>query len=136
MCSRRSPMPIRNGDDAKLLLSLACPEPLESEVALFFVDEAGRGESVIIVSGTERPESVLEGVEVMSAGAAGRAEVSAVVVASVRPRGGLLPGDVDRWLEASSICEQYGFVLLEWYVIGPRGTECPRELLGEPERWP
>lgn len=136
MCSRRSPTPIRCADDALHLLSLACLKPLEPETVLFFIDDAGRGDQVTIVSGTERPDAVLEVVEAVCIRAAGRDDVSALVVASVRPRSGLLPGDVDRWLEASSICELYGFVLLEWYVIGPHGTECPRDLLGEPERWP
>ena len=25
--------------------------------------------------------------------------------------------------------------LVEWFVIGPHGVDCPRDLLGEPERW-
>jgi hypothetical protein len=62
--------------------------------------------------------------------------LASLVVASVRPEGGLLPGDVDRWLEASTRCEQRGIVLLEWYVMGRYGPECPRDLLGEPPRWP
>jgi hypothetical protein len=57
------------------------------------------------------------------------------VIATVRPHDGVLPGDVDRWLDASSIARDHGIELIEWYVIGPHGTQCPRDLLGEPERW-
>jgi len=34
------------------------------------------------------------------------------------------------------LAETHGIELLEWFVVGPHGAECPRELLGEPERWP
>jgi hypothetical protein len=58
----------------------------------------------------------------------------------VRPGGGLnlpatLPGDIDRWVEANEITEAHGIELIEWFVVGPAGVECPREMLGEPERW-
>ena len=68
--------------------------------------------------------------------AATKPRARSIVLASVRPDSGMLPGDVDRWLEASAIVDQHGLVLLEWFVIGPMGPECPRDLLGEPERWP
>ena len=63
-----------------------------------------------------------------------------VVLATVRPDAAhnvpaTLPGDLDRWLEASEITEAHGIELIEWFVIGPAGVDCPRELLGEPERW-
>ena len=47
----------------------------------------------------------------------------------------MLPGDIDRWLEADSITDSHGIELIEWFVIDPAGVECPRELLGEPDRW-
>ena len=64
----------------------------------------------------------------------------ALVVASIRPGRGPMPGDVDRWLEASAIADDAGVDLLEWFVIdggaGAGTAWCPRDLLGEPPRWP
>jgi hypothetical protein len=71
----------------------------------------------------------------MAPAAQGVERALSLVVATVRPDAGVLPGDIDRWLEASAICEQFGVELVEWFVISPHGVECPRDLLGEPERW-
>jgi hypothetical protein len=63
-----------------------------------------------------------------------------VVLATVRPEAApnlpaTLPGDIDRWIEASEITESNGIELIEWFIVGPAGVDCPRELLGEPQRW-
>lgn len=47
----------------------------------------------------------------------------------------MLPGDLDRWMEASTLAAAYGVSLLEWFIITESGAQCPRDLLGEPERW-
>ena len=65
--------------------------------------------------------------------AAGREH--AIVMASVRPGVGPLPGDVDRWRELSDIAESYGCELLEWFVISDGVAWCPRDFLAEPPRW-
>jgi len=44
--------------------------------------------------------------------------------------------DGDLWDEASDLADSFGLTLLEWFVISPDGIECPRELTGEPDRWP
>jgi hypothetical protein len=96
--------------------------------------------------------------------AAGLAGAASIVVASIRPSlpidaltgtaaqppddgglghwqwggpldDGLVDADIDRWLEASDIAAENGVELLEWFVVGPSGVVCPRELLGEPARW-
>ena len=64
------------------------------------------------------------------------ATLCGLVLATVRPdTTGMLPGDIDRWLEADSITDSHGIELVEWFIIGPAGVDCPRELLGEPDRW-
>jgi hypothetical protein len=60
---------------------------------------------------------------------------TSLVVASVRPGGCVLPGDLDRWMEASTLAAAYGVTLIEWFIITESGVQCPRDLLGEPERW-
>ena len=49
---------------------------------------------------------------------------------------GLAHADVNRWFEASDIAADHGVELLEWFVVGPGGVVCPREVFGEPPRWP
>ena len=65
----------------------------------------------------------------------GSPRAAALVLATVRPTGCVLPGDIDRWLEASALAATHGVDLIEWYVISGSGAQCPRDLLGEPERW-
>lgn len=130
-----SPTPVRSAHDAISLLSLAVVEPLVAETLAFLLDERGIGGVIIAFDGTTTADSVLDIVEVMAQAGERAPNCCSLVVASVRPRSGVLPGDVDRWLEASSIASLHGLDLLEWYVISPYGIECPRDLLGEPERW-
>jgi hypothetical protein len=130
-----SPTPVRSAADAISLLSLAVVEPLEPETLAFLLDRNGVGGVIIAFDGTTTADSVLDIVEVMVRAGERSPQCTSLVVASVRPHSGVLPGDVDRWLEASSIAELRGLELLEWYVISSYGIECPRDLLGEPERW-
>lgn len=131
--STPSPMPVRCDADALHLIHLAAKD--EPETLAFLLDEHGIGGVLVAYANTRGPDDVLDLVELMLMAAEGVEFLESLVVASVRPDGGLLPGDVDRWLEASTRCEQRGIVLLEWYVMGRYGPECPRDLLGEPPRW-
>ncbi len=132
--STPSPMPVRCDADALHLLDLAAKD--EPETLAFLLDDDGIGGVLVAVEHTHGPDDLLDVVELMLMVADGVESLVSLVVASVRPDGGLLPGDVDRWFEASTRCEQRGIVLLEWYVMGRYGPECPRDLLGEPPRWP
>jgi len=62
------------------------------------------------------------------------------VLATVRPSSdhlhtAILPGDIERWIGAGRLTEAHGIELVEWFVVGPSGVACPREFLGDPERW-
>lgn len=127
--------PIRDGDDAMEVISLALHQPLRPETVVLLLDDAGYGGTITVVSGTHRADDVLNVVECLAEVACASSTVAALVVASVRPDGGATSADIDRWLEASSLAESYGIQLTEWFVISPAAVECPRELLGEPERW-
>lgn len=130
-----SPTPVRSAADAISLLSLAVHDPLEAETLAFLLDQHGVGGVILAFEGTTTADSVLDIVDIMVRVSAEASQCTSLVVASVRPASGVLPGDVDRWLEASSIASLHGMALLEWYIISPFGIECPRDLLGEPERW-
>lgn len=132
----RAPEPVRNAADALSLLSKAISHPLRDETIAFLLDDAGYGSTIFVVSGTDRPEQVLDVVEHLASAGRTSGLLSALVIASVRPGGGIEPGDIDRWFDASEIAETHGVQLLEWFVYGADGFSCPRDLLGEAQRWP
>ena len=132
--------PIRSSIEAIAVVSMAIHHPLEAETIAFFLDHTSRSNTITIVSGTTEPDSVLSVAECMSAAGARSPTLCGVVLATVRPDTAphvraTLPGDIDRWIEAGEITESNGIELIEWFIVGPAGVACPRELLGEPERW-
>ena len=132
----RPPMPIRSSADAVFLLTLALRHPNEYESLAFWLDEAGNGSDVISITETLLPDSVIDLVEFMLHRLPPWSRRRSLVVASIRPDIGVLPGDIDRWMEVNTLCEQHGAQMLEWFVVSHHGVECPRDLLGEPPRWP
>jgi hypothetical protein len=124
---------------ALAVIELAIHRPLVAETIVLVLDPEHRGRTIVVVDGTERPDSVVEICErlALAASLAGTGDQfgGALVVATVRPGSGPLPGDDDRWLEASDVVEQAGVELLEWFVVAPGSTACPRDLLAEPPRW-
>lgn len=136
----RSSDPIRSATDAIAVVSMAIHRPLEAETIAFFLDHTSRSKIITVVSGTTDPDSVLSVAECMSLAGARSPTLCGVVLATVRPQAepnlpSTLPGDIDRWIEASDITESNGIELIEWFIVGPAGVDCPRELLGEPPRW-
>ncbi len=115
---------------------LATGRPLEAETLAFFLDDEGVGGVITVVSGTTDADSVLPVIECLSRAADGAEQARSLVVASVRPGGGPCPGDVERWSRLVGIAADHGVRLLEWFVIGAHGVHCPRDLAGQPERWP
>ena len=132
--------PIRSTIEAIAVVSLAIHRPLEAETIAFLLDEGGCSNTITVVSGTTDPDSVLTVAECMALAASQLPGLCGLVLTSVRPNSApnlpaTMPGDIDRWVEANEITETYGIELVEWFVVGPGGVDCPRELLGEPERW-
>lgn len=131
--------PVDSADAALAVIRLAVTRPMRSEVVVLVLDGDRRGRTVVIVDGTDEPDAVVEIVERLAGSLVDAQGAAAIVVASVRPGGGPLDGDSDRWLEASEAAEQAGVELLEWFVIsddlGPPTAWCPRDLLAEPPRW-
>lgn len=127
------PPPIRSRADALGLLSIAVQRPLRAETLCIPLDPEGQGVAILIASGTTVPDAVVGLVEFVAMSAEG-GPTDRLVVASVRPHHDLLPDDVDRWLDASARAQQFGVLLLDWFVVSPSGIFTPRDLLGEPER--
>lgn len=116
-------------------LAMAVHRPLRPETILLLLDEARCGRTVVVVTGTTDPDSVIEVVECVTQGIECEL-LGAIVVATVRPDASDQRDDtdVDRWLEMSEIASLAGVELLEWFVID-RAVSCPRDRLGEPPRW-
>ncbi len=127
--------PIRNAAAAIALVSTVIAQPLRYETVGFLLDANGFGDVVVVVDGTEPADSIISVAQCLAEAGAGTPHLTSLVLATVRPCGGLRDDDVDRWLEASDVVDECGLHLIEWYVVDPDGIQCPRDLLGEPERW-
>jgi hypothetical protein len=124
---------------ALAVIKLAMHLPLTVETIALVLDADHRGRTVVVVDGTDAPESVIEVAERLTDAIAGSGHDGALVLATVRPGGAPAAGDADLWLEASELADAVGVELLEWFVIaddtGPPTAWCPRDLLAEPPRW-
>lgn len=141
-CSRsaRRPLPhasqpIRNSAQALDVIRMSMSDPFRTETLGFLLTDSGRASEVAVISPTEEPDAVIHVADCLSAAGGLHPEVASLVLATIRPSGGVTAADVDRWLEASDVADSNGVQLVEWFVIGPSGVACPRDLLGEPERW-
>jgi hypothetical protein len=121
-------------EDALGVIHLAHHHPARPEVIALVLEER-HGRSVAVVDGAEDPDAVVSVVEVLSHGLVASDRPGELVMATVRPDVGPLPGDADRWMEASAIAEEFGCELLEWFVITAETAWCPRDLLAEAPRW-
>jgi hypothetical protein len=132
--------PVDSAPAALAVIRLAMHRPARSETIAIVLGDDHRGRSIVVVDGTDDPDSVVAVVERLTDTIAASGRDGALVIASIRPGRGPVPGDLDRWLEASAIAEDAGVDLLEWFVIdgtaGGGTAWCPRDLLGEPPRWP
>jgi hypothetical protein len=129
------PAPVRCAADALRVLFIAAGNPLEPETLAFMLDAHGNGGVITVVSGTTEPDSVLAVAECLARAAEGVPHAAALVLATVRPTGTVLPGDIDRWLEASELAAGTRRPTHRVVHHHASGAQCPRDLLGEPERW-
>lgn len=126
--------PIDSAETALEMLATAIHRPVRDETIVLVLDAERRGVAIAVVSGTRRPDDVVEVVECLTRAGTHGGRMGAIVVASVRSTVETSDADIDRWLEMSDIAEQAGVELVEWFVIDRRVT-CPRDELGEPPRW-
>jgi hypothetical protein len=121
-------------EEALSTIHLVRSHPDQPETVALALD-ARVGHTIVVVTGTVEPDSVIEVVEVLAESLAATDHPGELVIATVRPVGGPVPGDVDRWIEMSAIAEDRGCELLEWFVLTEAVAWCPRDLLAEPPRW-
>ncbi len=125
--------PIDSPAEALSILTFIAHRPLRHETIVVMLDHERRGRGILVVPGTVHPDAMFDVLEVITSLDVG--DLGAVILGSVRPMG-CQPDrlDVDRWLDASSMLDDHGIDLLEWFVIADT-VMCPRDLLGEPPRW-
>lgn len=141
--------PIQDAATALTMIKLATTEPRRNETIVVLLDDARRGLGVVIVSGTDDNQAVLEVIDCITASASRHEELDGVIIASVRTTNTVdshdfaTPGsgahdcedaDIDRWFEMSHLAEDAGIELVEWFVVG-RSITCPRDLVGAAPRW-
>lgn len=125
--------PIDSEIEALSLVSPAIRHPLAHDTIAILLDAERRGLSILTITGTIALDAMFDVLEVVVE--AGRdSDLGGLILATVRPDGGLEAGDGDRWLEANDLVEQRGIELVEWFVIADQ-IVCPRDMLGIPPKW-
>jgi len=110
--------------------------PPQQQTLAFLLDHLWTGGLIVAVDHTHLPEHLLGVVEVMSIAGSRTPPATALVVATVRPEHDVLEHDTALWWQASQTAARHGIELVEWFVVGPTGFHCPRELAGDATRWP
>lgn len=131
--------PILTAEAALAVIDIARSQPERAEHLCILLDDERRGHAIVSVVDPPDDDSVLAVVDTVGgacslAGFAGD-DPASIIVATIRPDGSASDCDIVRWELAEITAAVHGVVLLEWFVIGPDGVECPRELAGRPARW-
>ena len=111
--------PIRTSLEALRVVSMAMRHPLEAETIAFFLDDCSSSNTITVISGTVDPDSIVAVAECVALAASRVPSLCGVVLATVRPHGGLLPGDLDRWQLIDAVTADQGIELVEWFIVGP-----------------
>jgi len=130
------PQVIDTAEAALEVIYFAADCPAQPQVIALLLDSDLRGRTIVVVDGTVAPDSAIGVMEMLGEAAAAAGSDQSLVLASVRPGVGPLPGDVDRWLELNELADTFGCELLEWFVVSDEVAWCPRDFLVEPPRWP
>ena len=131
--------PIDEEQVALDVIAMAVHRPPRDETIALVLDDAGCGIAIVVVAGTTQPDAAVEVVEFLTGSARADDRGAGLVIASVRAsrRSRVFDAersDADRWFEMSTIADDAGLRLVEWFVIDDR-LHCPRDLLGAPPRW-
>jgi hypothetical protein len=122
--------PIDSRADALAVLCLAAP--YGNDTVAILLDAQRRGIGIVVVTGTLDPDALFRVIDLCIQ--ARYTDLAGLVLATSRPDGDMEAADRERWIEATSYCDDAGIELVEWFVIGEH-VACPRDLAGEPPRW-
>lgn len=131
--------PILTPEAALAVVDIARSQPERAEHLCILLDGDRCGHAIVSVVDPPDDDSLLTVVDTIGGAcqlaALGEAAPASIVVATIRPDRGAADSDAARWQLAEIAAGVHGVVLLEWFVVGPDGVECPRELAGQRSRW-
>lgn len=126
--------PIRTpGDALRLILTLMSPGTA-ADTMVVFLDDERCGLGVCHVHGTDDPDTVIGVVDSSADAARASCAAAGLIVATMRPQGTFVLGDLERWHQIDAACADADIDLVEWFVIGS-GISSPRTFCGVPARW-
>jgi hypothetical protein len=131
-----APPSVRSARAARTLLRPLVGSPPTAQTLAFLLDHRWVGGVIVAVEHTHLPHHLLGVVDIMAMAGGRTPPAQSLVVATVRPQGAMCPDDAELWQQASLAAGHHGIRLVEWFVVGSQGFECPRLLVGEPSRWP
>ena len=105
------------------------------QVLVVTLDDVRRAHTVTRFRDAVEPFAVVDAVAHAVESAMVEVETSALLVASMRPDGGVGVDDLGYWHAIDALCDEVDIELVEWYVVGGRGVDLPRELCGVRSRW-
>lgn len=114
----RPGQPVTNPRAALEVVMLAVSEPRRRETIVLCLDHAHRGFTIVVVD-HPNGEPVEEIAEMMFQMAKAAPGLGALVLATVRPGGGVgvVPADELAWFELRAGAESTGLELLDWFVF-------------------
>ena len=127
--------PIVSAAEALAVLHLSVTLPCRNETLAMFLDVNDCGTVLVNVADTGDPLHIVEVGETMAIAATNSAEITGLVLASVRPYHGLLPGDDELLLHVNDVVSECGMLLMDWFVIGADGDHSLFQEFGIPPRW-
>lgn len=110
-------------------------QPVKPETLVLFLEHDLSCRSAVSVSGTLKPEAIIDVAETVAAAAASQPHLGSLVLASIRPDGGIGPHDDELWFDINDIADDAGIALVDWLIFGRFGIFSPPELLGLVSRW-
>jgi hypothetical protein len=126
--------PVRGPADA--LEAFASVADLDvPQILALLLDDDCTGNTCVAVDHAVDADAVLRVGDLLAELAAHDIGLSAAVLASVRPRGGVELADVDRWEALSARLAGAQVQLLEWFILGDAAPVGVAEITGAPWRW-
>jgi len=141
---RRRPPPtpaastaLRTPDDALRVVLAAVAEPREAETVVLMLGARHRGSTCLVCRGASSAEQVAALLPILVQSAALEPALAAVVLATVRPGGGIAvtPADDDAFGAMRHDLAAAGVDLLDWFLLDDELVASVAELTGACWRW-
>jgi hypothetical protein len=135
--SPRSNAPLAGPDDALRVVFTALDEPRRPETIVLLLDDDHRGSVVLLVSDVGEPSEVRQLVALLVEVARTSPTLRAVVLATSRPGGGVMPAGDDEQAFATMRHDlaEAGVELVDWFLVDEDRAGSVAELSGACWLW-